>query len=322
MRTAVFTLLLICKTLPALAQGFAPVGSRWMYCYAVNALGGAEGLDSLVVESVAETQVDTLPCRNLQVTYCYSHGSYGCGLMPEVTVCQDGKKVFYQEGDSLYLLYDFGAMPGDTVKLRYPLELDSMNQWVVDSQLNPYPAAPYFDVVILDTGTVDYNGQMVWTQTFDGLPTNDFITPSWGGGQFLENIGSLAGGLFPRAISALQETHIPLALMWYKNPQGIVLSPNVSPFCATLLAEDHPVQATFSVWPNPAGTILNLTFSKNSVIEQTTITDVTGNTVQHNSFPGAGHAAKTDVSDLTPGIYFFKVLLNHRSQVAGRFVKN
>ena len=52
MKNKVLVFAFTCFIFQTFAQTFAPVGSKWVYCYAVNAEGGAEGYDTLVVESV------------------------------------------------------------------------------------------------------------------------------------------------------------------------------------------------------------------------------------------------------------------------------
>lgn len=308
-----------CFIFQTYAQTFAPVGSKWVYCYAVNAVGGAEGYDTLVVESVAETHFDTLPCRELRVTYCYSWGDFGCGLVSKVTVCQDDKKVYYQEGDSLYLLYNFGLMPGDTLRIRYPMTLDTFNQLAVDSGFYANPSSPYFDIAILDTATLDLNGQKVWSQTFAEVSNDDSFQPSWYSGQFLEGIGSTAGWLFPRAINALQEEHIPMNLISYRSP---VLSGNflnLNPFCQTTsLQENTPVFYTM-VWPNPAKAVLNIELPINGEVVQVQIFDVSGKTVLTVT-THASDVMQVNITDLKPGIYLFKAMMPTHGIAVGRFM--
>jgi len=114
-------------------------------------------------------------------------------------------------------------MPGDTLRIRYPMVPDTFNQLAVDSAVYANPSSPYFDVAILDTATLDLNSQKVWAQNFAAVRNDDSFQPSWYSGQFLEGIGSTAGWLFPGAINALQEEHIPMHLISYTSP---VLSNN------------------------------------------------------------------------------------------------
>jgi hypothetical protein len=319
MKSKVLVFAFTCFIFQTYAQTFAPVGSKWVYCYAVNALGGTEGYDTLVVESVAETHFDTLSCRELRVTYCYSWGDFGCGLVSKITVCQDDKKVYYQEGDSLYLLYNFGLMPGDTLQIRYPMALDTFNQLAVDSAFYANPSSPYFDIVILDTATLDLNGQMVWSQTFAEVGDDDSFQPSWYSGQFLEGIGSTAGWLFPRAINALQEEHIPMNLISYLSP---VLNSNflsLNPFCQTTsLKESIPV-FTAKAWPNPAKAVLNIEVPINGEAAHVRIFDVSGRLVT-TATNCAFDTMQVNIIDLKPGIYFFKAFMPTHGIGVGRFI--
>lgn len=304
----------------AQSQTFAPVGSKWVYCYAVNALGGAEGYDTLVVESAAETHFDTLPCRELRVTYCYSWGDFGCGLVSKVTVCQDNKKVFYQEGDSLHLLHDFGAMPGDTLQIRYPQALDTFNQLAVDSAFYANPSLPYFDIAILDTATLDLNGQKVWAQTFAEVSDDDFFQPSWYSGQFLEGIGSTAGWLFPRAISALQEEHIPISLISYTSPalNGNFL--NLSSFCPTTSLQEKTPSLFAKVWPNPANDVLNIELPEGCSPALIQILDLAGRINLEMRTTDISPVFKINITHLKPGNYLLKAIVSDKGIAVGRFV--
>jgi hypothetical protein len=319
MKSKVIVLVLVCFSFQAYPQIFAPVGSKWVYCYAVNAVGGAEGYDTLVVESVAETHFDTLPCRELRVTYCYSQGYFGCGLVSKIIVCQDYKKVYYQEGDSLYLLYDFDLMPGSTLRIRYPMILDTFNQLAVDSAFYSNPSSPYFDLVILDTATLNLNGQAVWSQTFMEAGSDDSFKPSWYSGQFLEGIGCTAGWLFPRAINALQEEHIPINLISYTSPilNGNFLSLN--PFCQTASTKANTPVFSAKVWPNPGKTVLNIEMPINGEATQFQIFDVNGKLVLTTT-DRVVNTIQINIADLKPGIYLLRAIMPTQGIIAGRFI--
>ena len=324
MKKKVLVFVFCCFIVQTYAQIFAPVGSKWVYCYAVNAVGGAEGYDTLVVESVAETHFENLTCRELKVTYCYSWGDYGCGLVSKFNVCQDGKVVYYQEGDSLHLLHDFGAMPDDTLRIRYPIALDTFNREAVDSAFYASPSSPYFDIVVVDTSTLELNGQMVWAQTFAEVGDDDFFHSSWHGGQFLEGIGSTAGWLFPRAINLLQEEHIPMNLVSYTSSTLIGNFFNVNPLCKTTSTKGatlvSSVTVLFRLSPNPAGDILNIeTDSMPKGDYQLLIRDSYGRTVEELEI---GNTHQINIIHYAPGIYWATLKGTDGSSQMLRFVKS
>jgi len=319
MKNTILVFVFSCFTFHVYGQIFAPVGSKWVYCYAVNALGGELGYDTLVVESVAETHFDTLPCRELRVTYCYSWGSFGCGLVSKIIVCQDDKKIYYQEGDSLFLLHNFGLMPGDTLRIRYPIALDTFNQLAVDSAFYPSPSRPYFDILILDTTTLDLNGQKVWAQTFSEVGNDGPFLPSWYSGQFLEDIGSTAGWLFPRAINALQEEHIPMNLMSFKRPALSGNFLNLNPFCQTTSSKEGTTIFDIRVWPNPAKAMLNIKLPISGEAVQAQIFDVSGKMVVTASMR-TSDSIQVNITGLKQGVYLFKVIVPNRGIATGRFI--
>lgn len=310
-KIAFFLLLASCAQ-QTQAQIFAPVGSKWIYCYAVNAVGGAEGYDTLVVESVAETHFDTLPCRELQVTYCYSWGNFGCGLASKITVCQADKKIYYREGDSLYLLHNFTSMPGDTIRIRYPLALDTFNQMAIDSAFFANPSSPYFDIAILDTATLDLNGQAVWSQTFTEVNSDGPFQPSWHSGQFLEGIGSTAGWLFPRAINDLQEEHIPMNLVSYEGPVLGGNFMNINSFCPLTSLDVNTSKTKINMWPNPAGDILYLEFPETVTSVFIQIIDQSGKIVFERDIIDISILASIDITALIPGVYSVRSIFSDK----------
>lgn len=250
------TILLLTFTFFAIqlhAQTFAPIGAKWVYCYAVNAEGGTPGLGSLIAESVNETQFNNLPCKTLNIVHC-PPSSFGCGLVSEFTVCQDGQRIFYRETDSLHLLYNFAAVPGDTLTLRYPVLIDLFNADAVASG-----SPTHFDIVITDTATVILQGQSIRSQSYELVETTGFYQTSWRSGQFLEGIGNTSGWLLPRSIAVIQETEIPYGLMRYEFPGDAPLF--ISTPCATSKTSDPAAAYDVQISPNPANDWLQVQLS-------------------------------------------------------------
>lgn len=318
MKQASLFFLLTCLALHAPAQTFGPVGSKWTYCYAVNALGGLGGRDSLVVESVADTQFGGLPCREMHITYCWSHGNSGCGLVSTFHICQDDKKAYYQEEDSLYLLHDFGALPGDTLRIRYPLLLDTFNQEVMGPFFNP-PARPYFDLVILDTATLHLNGQNLRTQTFATISLDDdYFGPAWHG-QFVEGIGSTGGWLLPRAIGGLQEEHIPSSIISFVAPDNAYRYDY--PNSCFLSAVRHPLsEAAPLVFPTLFQDQLFVVFPADLSHPTFRLYDHLGQLVKEEKITLGTNTI--DVENVWSGIYFWQVIVEGKTLMGGKCVKH
>jgi len=171
----------------------------------------------------------------------------------------------------------------------------------------------------LDTATLDLNGQKVWAQTFAKVSDDNSFQPSWYSGQFLEGIGSTAGWLFPRAINALQEEHIPMNLISYT---GTVLSGNflsLNPFCQTISTKETTPVFFTKVWPNPAKTVLNIEVPMNGEAAHVRIFDISGKTVL-TATCRAFDIMQVNITDLKPGIYLFKVVVPNHGIAAGRFI--
>lgn len=75
----------------------------------------------------------------------------------------------------------------------------------------------------------------------------------------------------------------------------------------TLLGVGAPVEfGTFAVYPNPASSVVNVSSSLNSSINNVEIVDLNGRTVKSVKFNGVS-SAEINVSDLTAGVYMMNI---------------
>ena len=86
------------------------------------------------------------------------------------------------------------------------------------------------------------------------------------------------------------------------NP-AIVTEPCLTEFVAALKVTDFTTDQA-SVYPNPANNLVNVVL-QNNMIDNITVTDLMGKTVQSQT--GNGNAVKMDVSGLASGMYLLKV---------------
>ena len=91
-----------------------------------------------------------------------------------------------------------------------------------------------------------------------------------------------------------------LSISTDKN-QSSGLSDALIDFGALSVSENN--QLVFSVYPNPATTVLNISNRNNLEITSAQITDVNGRVVSQVN----GTVAQINIADLTAGVYFLKV---------------
>jgi len=76
----------------------------------------------------------------------------------------------------------------------------------------------------------------------------------------------------------------------------------------------------FTLSPNPASTVINITNSSNALISSVNITDLNGRTVKTNEFAGIAQPA-INVADLAAGVYVLNIA-SDKGNVTKKIVKN
>jgi hypothetical protein len=85
-------------------------------------------------------------------------------------------------------------------------------------------------------------------------------------------------------------------------------------------AANEIVSSKFSVSPNPANNVINITNADNMLVNGVTVTDLNGRTVKNVSFEGVA-SAQVNVSDLASGMYILNVT-SDKGTATKKFVKN
>jgi hypothetical protein len=87
-----------------------------------------------------------------------------------------------------------------------------------------------------------------------------------------------------------------------------------------LSIKENAVSSKFSVYPNPANNVINITNADNMLVNGVTVTDLNGRTVKNVSFEGVA-SAQVNVSDLASGMYILNVT-SDKGTATKKFVKN
>ncbi|MEO6131517.1 MAG: T9SS type A sorting domain-containing protein [Saprospiraceae bacterium] len=269
---------------------FAPSGSAFYY----TAWGsGAPYPGLLTFVSDGEIVLNDTSARILNF-----YRTEGNVLVPEPGlnkyVFTSGNKVYYWVQDGFYLLYDFGAQPGDTIHSRVE-DFSLILICFADFSNGPFD----FSYVIDSVSTMHVDGQDLRVQ---------YVTPIYTPGEelwYLENpiierIGQIASacywwgrgegcflGGFAGQLRCYEDEDI-----YFKNTFTLY-----DLDCDYVAEVEAIVQDTNSIFPNPATDIIYLPQS----VSLLTIYNLTGQKI--TSFENQD---QIDVSNLSSGIYFLQ----------------
>ena len=86
------------------------------------------------------------------------------------------------------------------------------------------------------------------------------------------------------------------------------------------LSNNEVISSKFSISPNPANHVVNITNADNMLVNGVTIADLNGRTVKNVSFEGVANA-QVNVADLASGLYIMNVT-SDKGMATKKFVKN
>ncbi len=219
-------------------------------------------------------------------------------------------KVYYKVEDSLYVLYDFSVGAGDTLSLRFPIEIDDV--W---HESNP-DIDPYFKIQIDSIGSIEIDDQQLKRVYFHQVDKEDTIngdfisTPVDLGGHYTEKVG-YENFIIPYIVTGYDENNTNCDLNKFQNESIHWINNNA--YCMGVSAQSIQSDNGFRLRPNPAFNILNI--GTEITPERVEILDFSGQYVRQYS-----HTQSIDVSSLSAGVYIAKVIVN--GQIAYRnFIK-
>lgn len=279
-------LLLLCLVAGMIqAQNFGTLTSTWNHCILPIFESPPLRYDNLTVESVADITFNGLEGNTLRIT---KTTYYGFPIQDEINIIRDGKKVFYEEDGTLYLLYDFNLNAGDTYQVRYPVKFDSRNienaEWF----------EPYIDIKVESVEFVNVGGTILKKQ-FISTESNLYRV----GNYALECIG-YEYWILPFYNCDACETYYFNGLIKYKDPNLEVISNDHQ--CSSL-SENVTKRNKLFIHPNPAGEFLNFSGLDDRPIEEITIQSSDGKILlrQDNNFEDI------NISMISSGVYIVSV---------------
>jgi Secretion system C-terminal sorting domain len=271
-----FVFLLYCSPIHLSAQTeFAPIGAVWYYNIAVD-LDASQPylLDYFTLTCTGDSLVNGLTMRKV--------GDY--------LLYQEDDKVYFWYGNSLNLLYDFGAEPGETITFRhFAYCTDSI---VEDAQY-----------ILIKIDTVTINGEALRRFAFDFDLT------------YIEKLGC-TNKMIPDPTCTTIPSFRPEWLRCYTINDTIYHSPYFQLFnqddCAyreSSSTDEKNIAVSLSIYPNPSSdycTIAGLTAAE---MERMEVFNTLGQRVYDMELPQSN---TFDIGQCPPGLYQVKVTLKNK----------
>jgi hypothetical protein len=250
-----FFYILISLYLPLLSKSqdttiFAPSGSTFYYSTWVQ----VPYPELLTFVSEGDTLLNGIQARILRFYQTEEETLIPVPALDKF-VYTSGNKIYYWVEDDFYLLYDFGAKPGDTIQSRVEDFPHSLSCW------SNFDEGPFdFSYVIDSVGIMTIDGSDLRTQ---------YVTPVYEGvdnlwiidNPIVERLGTYAGpgywwgrgegcalGGFPGGLRCYIDQDL-----YFKNPYTF-FNLECDYISATEEIEDH----YFNIHPNPTNDIINL----------------------------------------------------------------
>ena len=205
--------------------------------------------------------------------------------------------LFDSFSNSFKLIYDFNALPGDTIEVFCP-------ERVVDSTTT---------IVVDSISTININGNVLGVQHVSQL-TIGYYDMS---GVIIEHIG-WTGFMFP--LSTLADPPYGGELRCFQNDSIGLYKPSTVDCDYITGIESVNVNNNFSIYPNPVIGVLNISITDDVGLTNATISlfDVAGRQVFHQ--PISATVLSIPMDNIPAGIYFVQVHLNDKTSVFKKIV--
>ncbi len=209
-----------------------------------------------------------------------------------ILVRQDGDRLSYLMNDSLYLLYDFSAVPGDTLYIRSPSDL-----------IGSLFGVAYDTVVIETVDTVEIAGQSRRRQKLRSVgPVGSDI-----GSTVLEGVGSLGAWFFPTFTRVGEDVDVFDGFRCYEDEiLGLhKVSEVACDFDNTVVSVQMAATPIIRVYPNPIEDILHVQSPHGQCSAlYFQILDLVGRIIYEDNVPTA---CTIDLRGTLPQVFFIRI---------------
>lgn len=264
-----------------IAQDFAPIGAIWHNSQASWII--PDIITYKTIESVSDTTINGKPCKKLvEVERLYSDTVFTLNHY----MYFENDSVFFFKDNEFHLLYDFGAIAGDTLILDYYLTFEGSSLLMV----------------IESTGTIEINGK---ERRIQYITCGDGVQVEFGG-PVIEGIGSTYF-LFPTydgtvngPLRCYQDEITGLYINYFYSNEGWNYED-----CDQVITDVDELESlsTIEIYPNPSADYIII---KNAYpFSKYRITDISGNLIRKGQL---GSSNEIRVEDFAKGIYFLELL--------------
>jgi len=259
-------------------------GAEWHY----NVSGLMEG-GFIKINYTEDAVIDGHVCQKLvPVSYRFTSDQYhniiflGTATLPYQYTYSSGDTVFYYKNSSFYILYNFGAQPGDT--------------WNLGTDTNSWLCSDSYALVD-SIGTININGNIYRWLSLSYLNNSSVVLS----GKAIERFGSTGGYLFPVLNNCDTTIFVDFDIISFACYQDSTFQLyNVTgKDCEYLLSIENYKGLEFSIYPNPTSGIIQV---KGNVIKTIEVYDYTGNKVLERNDSG-----KIDLGGEPDGLYLLKI---------------
>ncbi len=282
-------------TSPAQAQTeWAPVGATWYF----NRPSFSSSGSYVLFESIKDSVINGKDVSVIKVTI------NGVTPVSHEYIHQHGDSVFYfnSHNNAFYLLYNFSAVPGDTIVVH-----DSYTK-LTPAFFHGEDSIDGFIYRVLEVDSVFISDRWVKRQKVESFPTAWGFTEFGADAYILNGIGSQL--YFFGLTTFIMPKFYPSLLRCYDEPGFSFINPAWNHECDFIAATGNdPKEADCSVYPNPVDDIARVHLSE--PVETITIRSIDGRVLQ--TYTPQQTDAPIDVSTLTKGSYLIIITSKHRN---------
>ena len=278
----ILTILIITISLNCFAQEWSPIGAKWHYTQWGNIL---VDYSFKTIESIADSIINGEQCKRLIEKEIY----YSDTITRNHYMYSENDSVFFYKDDEFHLLYDFGAIAGDTIVLSYFWTGNG------DSLL----------MIIDSTSTIDINGEI---RKIQYITCGDGYTVEFGN-EVIEGIGSTFfmfrnyDGMPNGPLRCYEDSIVGLFLSPYHLPNNGWSFEECDEIITGI--DEMDADGYMSIYPNPAHSEVIISGIEDNALIKVSLYNMTGQRVLHQQ----GVDRRVDISKLQQGMYVLEVMV-------------
>lgn len=297
-----FIILFLSFSFIANSQVWISKGAIWHYEWSNVGFGGFER-----IEYVKDTLIDNKLCNKL-VPFKYNFvGTQNHEIvllrvdsLESRFTCVSGDTVFHRVNGKFYVLYNFGAKPGDS--------------WEIGSDTNIFKCTKSF-VTVDSIGTILINNKSYRWISVSPNPNSSMGIR----GKIIERFGAVDDYLFPTYYNC--DPNVAADFDWYTfscfQDDNFPLYNVINKDCEYLLTIGIPeIEQTFTVYPIPTKGNLYISRESNSDLF-IRIFAITGKEIYSKHL----RTNELDLSQLKDGVYFLRIEDKNKKTIIKKIVK-